>query len=184
MPYQCEDDQRRHDQYQREDVSVHGLASSVAFHGLCSSNTSLLTPEGMSVSPAARADRSLRTPGRCQSKTPAERATRIASGRCLDDDGKPVIGEDKQPVMRAKYPGLHALRHFYCSWCAARPQDGGLGLPLKTVQVRMGHSTLAMTADTYGHLFPSQDEAELLAAGEAALMRASDLPARATVALA
>ena len=70
-------------------------------------------------------------------------------------------------------PGLHALRHFYCSWCAARPQDGGLGLPLKTVQVRMGHSTLAMTADRYGHLFPSQDDTEVLAAGEAALMRAT-----------
>ena len=75
-------------------------------------------------------------------------------------------------MIRAKYPGLHALRHFFASWCAARPQDGGLGLPLKTVQVRMGHSTLAMTADTYGHLFPSQDDAEVLAAGEAALMRA------------
>jgi integrase len=84
----------------------------------------------------------------------------------LDDNGKPV------PVMAPKYPGLHALRHFFCSWCAARPQDGGLGLPLKTVQVRMGHSTLAMTADRYGHLFPSQDDAEVLAAGEAALMRA------------
>ena len=75
-------------------------------------------------------------------------------------------------AMKAKYPGLHALRHFYASWCAARPQDGGLGLPLKTVQARMGHSTLAMTADTYGHLFPSQDDADVLAAGEAALMRA------------
>jgi integrase len=73
---------------------------------------------------------------------------------------------------RAKYSGLHALRHFFCSWCAARPQDGGLGLPLKTVQARMGHSTLAMTADRYGHLFPSQDDAEVLAAGERALMGA------------
>jgi integrase len=82
----------------------------------------------------------------------------------LDDSGKPI------PVMVAKYSGLHALRHFFCSWCAARPQDGGLGLPLKTVQERMGHSTLAMTADTYGHLFPSQDDAEVLAAGERALM--------------
>jgi integrase len=90
----------------------------------------------------------------------------------LDDDGKPLLGEDGKPipVMAAKYRGLHALRHFFCSWCAARPQDGGLGLPLKTVQVRMGHSTLAMTADTYGHLFPSQDDAEVLAAGERALM--------------
>jgi integrase len=75
-------------------------------------------------------------------------------------------------IIVPKYPGLHALRHFFCSWCAARPQDGGLGLPLKTVQARMGHSTLAMTADRYGHLFPSQDDAEVLAAGEAALMRA------------
>jgi hypothetical protein len=50
--------------------------------------------------------------------------------------------------------------------CSAGTQDGGLGLPLKTVQVRMGQSTLAMTADTYGQLFPSQDDAEVLAAGE------------------
>jgi integrase len=90
----------------------------------------------------------------------------------LGPAGKPVLDNDKRPVIRAKYPGLHALRHFFASWCAARTQDGGLGLPLKTVQVRMGHSTLAMTADTYGHLFPSQDDAEVLAAGEAALMQA------------
>jgi hypothetical protein len=36
----------------------------------------------------------------------------------------------------------------------------------------MGHSTLAMTADRYGHLFPSTDDAEVLAAGERALMEA------------
>ena len=90
----------------------------------------------------------------------------------LEDKGKPMLDKDGKPLMAPKYTGLHALRHFFCSWCAARPQDGGLGVPLKTVQVRMGHSTLAMTADRYGHLFPSQDDAEVLAAGEAALMRA------------
>jgi integrase len=73
---------------------------------------------------------------------------------------------------RRSTPACHALSHFFCSWCAARPQDGGLGLPLKTVQVRMGHSTLAMTADRYGHLVPSQDDAEVLATGERALMGA------------
>jgi integrase len=88
----------------------------------------------------------------------------------LDDNGKPLLAESNPARVRPKYRGLHALRHFFCSWCAARPQDGGLGLPLKTVQVRMGHSTLAMTADRYGHLFPSQDDAEVLAAGERALM--------------
>jgi integrase len=90
----------------------------------------------------------------------------------VDDTGHPAVDDDGKPVMQAKYSGLHALRHFFCSWCAARVQDGGLGLPLKTVQVRMGHSTLAMTADRYGHLFPSQDDAEVLAAGERALMGA------------
>jgi integrase len=33
----------------------------------------------------------------------------------------------------------------------------------------MGHSTPAMTADRYGHLFPFQDDAEVLAASERAL---------------
>ena len=28
---------------------------------------------------------------------------------------------------KAKYTGLHALRHFYASWCINRPADGGLG---------------------------------------------------------
>jgi integrase len=90
----------------------------------------------------------------------------------LDDDGQPLLDGNGMPipVVAAKYRGLHALRHFFCSWCAARKEDGGLALPLKTVQVRMGHSTLAMTADRYGHLFPSTDDAEVLAAGERALM--------------
>ena len=29
---------------------------------------------------------------------------------------------------------------------------------LKVVQARLGHASIQMTADTYGHLFPSQDE--------------------------
>src|SRR5262249_38258330 len=54
----------------------------------------------------------------------------------------------------AKYPGLHALRHFYASWCINRVEDGGLGLPAKVVQHRLGHSSIAITSDVYGHLFP------------------------------
>ena len=71
---------------------------------------------------------------------------------------------------KAKYTGLHALRHFYASWCINRKEDGGLGLPLKVVQHRLGHSTIQMTADTYGHLFPSGDDGAELAEAERALL--------------
>jgi integrase len=68
----------------------------------------------------------------------------------------------------AKYAGLHALRHFYASWLINRREDGGLGLPLKVVQHRLGHSSIQITADVYGHLFPSGDDgAELDAAAKA-----------------
>lgn len=80
------------------------------------------------------------------------------------------VDDGGNPIMVAKYTGLHALRHFYASWLINRPQDGGLGLPLKVVQERMGHSTITMTADTYGHLFPRADDADEMAAAEAALL--------------
>ena len=59
---------------------------------------------------------------------------------------------------KAKYTGLHALRHFFASWCTNRRQDGGLELPLKVVQERLGHSTVVLTADRYSHLFPRGDD--------------------------
>jgi integrase len=70
----------------------------------------------------------------------------------------------------AKYTGMHALRHFFASWCINRRIDGGLELPLKVVQARMGHSTIAMTADVYGHLFPRGDDSAELAAAESFLV--------------
>ncbi|HEV2899395.1 MAG TPA: tyrosine-type recombinase/integrase [Pseudaminobacter sp.] len=73
-------------------------------------------------------------------------------------------------VMAAKYGGMHALRHFYASWSINRPQDGGLGLPAKVIQERLGHSSIVMTMDTYGHLFPRGDDADELAAAERALL--------------
>ncbi len=63
----------------------------------------------------------------------------------------------------AKYTGLHALRHFYASWLINRKEDGGLGLPVKMVQERMGHASIVMTMDTYGHLFPRSDDGTELA---------------------
>jgi integrase len=69
----------------------------------------------------------------------------------------------------AKYTGMHSLRHFYASWCINRKQDGGLELPAKTVQARLGHASIVMTLDRYGHLFPSRDDGAELAAAERAL---------------
>jgi integrase len=69
----------------------------------------------------------------------------------------------------AKYTGLHALRHFYASWCINRIKDGGLGLPVKIVQHRLGHASIAMTSDRYGHLFENGDDGTELAAAEGKL---------------
>jgi integrase len=74
-----------------------------------------------------------------------------------------VVSEGK-----AKY-GPHAFRHFYASWCINRRADGGLELPPKTVQARLGHASIVMTLDTYGHLFPTRDDGTELAAAERAL---------------
>jgi integrase len=71
---------------------------------------------------------------------------------------------------KAKYTGLHALRHWYASWLINRKEDGGLELPPKVVQERLGHATIAMTMDTYGHLFPRGDDGGELAAAERALL--------------
>lgn len=76
--------------------------------------------------------------------------------------------EDK-PILAPKYPGFHALRHWYASWCINRKADGGLELTAKAVQTRMGHSSIQVTFDTYGHLFPSADEGAEMAAAELAL---------------
>jgi integrase len=42
--------------------------------------------------------------------------------------------------------------------------DGGLEIPLKIVQTRLGHAKIAITADTYGHLFSRGDDGTELAA--------------------
>jgi integrase len=73
-------------------------------------------------------------------------------------------------MLQPKYTGLHALRHFYASWCINRREDGGLELPPKVVQHRLGHSSIMVTMDTYGHLFPRTDDGSELAAAETALL--------------
>ena len=50
-------------------------------------------------------------------------------------------------VARPRH-GLHVLRHFYASWLIDQ------GFAPKRVQELMGHSTIKLTLDTYGHLWP------------------------------
>ena len=95
-------------------------------------------------------------------------------GHVLNEDGKPVLDEQDAPLVEAKYAGMHALRHFYASWLINRVADGGLGLPPKVVQERLGHSSITMTFDTYGHLFPRHDDAAELDAAEMVLLGVGD----------
>ncbi|RWX63318.1 site-specific integrase [Mesorhizobium sp. M4B.F.Ca.ET.089.01.1.1] len=82
-------------------------------------------------------------------------------------------GDDGEPVIKAKYTGLHSLRHWFASWCINSKADGGLELSPKAVQTRMGHSSIQITFDTYGHLFPAADEAQALADAETRLFAAN-----------
>lgn len=88
-----------------------------------------------------------------------------------DAHGQPKKDEKGRPLVAAKYTGLHALRHFYASWCINPVDRGGQGLPPKVVQERLGHSSIVMTMDTYGHLFPAGEDAKgRLADAERALL--------------
>ena len=60
----------------------------------------------------------------------------------------------------AKYTGMHVFRHFYASWCIDR------NLPPKVIQERLGHASITMTYDRYGHLFPRGDDAQEIDAAE------------------
>jgi integrase len=82
------------------------------------------------------------------------------------------------PVMKAagvvnksgepKY-AMHSLRHFFASWCINPADRGGRELPAKVVQTLLGHSSIMMTLDVYGHLFRDGSDRAELAASEKAL---------------
>ena len=74
-----------------------------------------------------------------------------------------------KPDGKAKYH-IHCLRHFYTSWCINPKERGGLGLTPKEVQDRLGHANIMITLNTYGHLFPTGNNAEALAEAEDALL--------------
>jgi integrase len=93
-----------------------------------------------------------------------------------DSEGKPVHHEILLRLLAAlqkeagvvdksgdpKY-GLHAFRHFFASWCINSKAKGGRELPPKDAQELLGHSSIMMTLDLYGHLFPKRDDPAELA---------------------
>jgi integrase len=86
----------------------------------------------------------------------------------LDDKGEAVRDEDGNPLIVPKY-ALHACRHFFASWCINPKNRGGRELPPKEVQTQMGHSSIKITFDIYGHLFPSGNDRTEVAAATRAL---------------
>jgi integrase len=81
------------------------------------------------------------------------------------DTGK--VDADGKPILRAKY-GFHALRHVAASLFIAH-----LGWTPKRVQSVMGHSSITMTFDRYGHLFEDHDgDKEAMKKLEAAIVAA------------
>jgi integrase len=80
-----------------------------------------------------------------------------------DESGKPIINNAGEPVMRevrevARY-GLHALHHA----CASLWIEQGHNP--KQIQKLMGHSSIKVTFDTYGHLFSDAEVDQRAAEG-------------------
>src|SRR5262249_1759018 len=74
----------------------------------------------------------------------------------------------ERPNGQAKYC-FHSLRHFYASIMIAQ------GTPPKRLQSLLGHTTLAMTMDTYGHLFPAGEDESVRINNAVASVLTSDL---------
>jgi integrase len=64
----------------------------------------------------------------------------------------------------------HAFRHFFASWCINPKERGGRELPPKAAQTLLGHSSITMTLDLYGHMFPKGDDRAELAKSVSALL--------------
>lgn len=73
----------------------------------------------------------------------------------LDKSGQPILDGEGNMVLTGKYR-FHALRHAAASgWIASK-------IDLKRLQVWIGHESIQLTLDTYGHLLADQErDAEL-----------------------
>jgi integrase len=69
--------------------------------------------------------------------------------------------------LTGRAPTPHDLRHTHASHLIAD------GVPLTAIQRRLGHKSIAITSDVYGHLLPRVDEV-LLASAQRSLVGAPD----------
>lgn len=94
----------------------------------------------------------------------------ISAGICqqVKRGGVPLVDEEERPVMEGLF-SLHDFRHGAASlWIEQRVAP-------KRVQTWMGHSSIQVTFDTYGHLFSAlEEDAHVMAALEAGVMGAAD----------
>jgi integrase len=82
----------------------------------------------------------------------------------LGDDGKPLTDAEGKPLRRHKY-GLHAMRHACASLLIAQ------GWQPKRLQAFMGHASIKLTYDVYGHLFTdAEGDQKAMAKLEGALL--------------
>ncbi|MGH3701321.1 MAG: tyrosine-type recombinase/integrase, partial [Pseudonocardiaceae bacterium] len=94
---------------------------------------------------------------RTDPRTPVTRAARLLFTM---PDGQPVTRHRWSAVWMpaakaaglAPRTGLHTLRHLYASLLIRHCES------VKTVQKRLGHSSAAITLDTYAHLWPDADD--------------------------
>lgn len=88
----------------------------------------------------------------------------------LNGDGKPLMGSNfnrrewRPGVLDALPPDLavfrfHDLRHTAVAIAIDSARRIGEPLNAKTLQERMGHSSIVMTLDRYGHLLDGHDDA-------------------------
>lgn len=84
------------------------------------------------------------------------------------ENAKPVVDSDGNPVLEGIYT-LHSFRHAAASlWIEQR-------VPAKKVQTWMGHSSIQVTFDTYGHLFAAlEDDTAVMKALESGVLGSSD----------
>jgi len=87
----------------------------------------------------------------------------------LDEKGDHVRDKGGNLIVQPKY-AMHAFRHFFASWCINPKERGGRELPPKEVQTLMGHASITLTMDTYGHMFPRGDDRSELAAAAKRLL--------------